>query len=513
MADNRQQDVGLEIRQAAQADLPRIMDVYAHARAFMAEHGNPHQWGDTGWPPEGLVRRDVEQGKCYVCMAAGRIVGTFFYDAGPDVEPTYRTIERGQWLDGSPYGVVHRIASDGSAHGVGAACVDWAFARCGHLRMDTHPDNVVMQGLLGKLGFVRCGIVHVPEDPNPRIAYEKLPGGTDAPTTVIIDTDPGVDDAVALMLAASHPEALDVRLITSVGGNVSLDKTTRNCRIVEDFLHWDIPIARGTSATEAVPAEHVHGKEGLGVGDPWTYAQEWTPDKPGRSLLVETPALAAQAEVLRSSSVPVTIVALGPLTNVALLLRAYPELHDRIGRIVLMGGAIGRGNEAPYTEFNVGCDPDAAACVLSSGVPVVMLPVEVADAVALKPSTLKLLASLNPVGEAIATLMAGPEPSRPDQATKAMYDPTTIAYLVRPGLFSASRHRVEVELNGTFTRGATVIYDNPAGIDGSPEEPSDGITVCTDVLSRDEGSGEGDFAGFARWLFESVHFWDGRAVG
>lgn len=164
----------LDVRLAKPSDLPRIMEIYAHARTFMAEHGNPRQWGATGWPPQELIHQDISQGKCHVCLSEGRIVGTFFYDFGKDADPAYLHIEQGQWLDESPYGVVHRIASDGSVHGVGTACIGWAFARCRHLRMDTHPDNTVMQGLLAKQGFVRCGIIHVPEDDDPRLAYEKL---------------------------------------------------------------------------------------------------------------------------------------------------------------------------------------------------------------------------------------------------------------------------------------------------------------------------------------------------
>ena len=151
-----------------------MMDVYAAARAFMAAHGNPNQWGPTNWPPEELIRRDIADGNSYVCLDGdGRIVGTFFFVQGKDVEPTYREITDGRWRDESPYGVVHRLASDGSARGVGAFCLEWAFSRCGHLRIDTHGDNVVMQNLVRKLGFVRCGTIHVVEDDYPRFAYEK----------------------------------------------------------------------------------------------------------------------------------------------------------------------------------------------------------------------------------------------------------------------------------------------------------------------------------------------------
>ena len=163
----------MHIRKATEPDLSRIMEIYAIARVFMAEHGNPDQWGPTNWPPEPLVRNDIAQGKSFVCELDGRIVGVFFFDYGKDIEPAYACIEGGSWLDDGPYGVVHRIASDGSAKGVGSTCIDWAFRQCGHLRIDTHGDNAVMQGLLEKLGFVHCGTIYVEEDDNPRLAFEK----------------------------------------------------------------------------------------------------------------------------------------------------------------------------------------------------------------------------------------------------------------------------------------------------------------------------------------------------
>jgi L-amino acid N-acyltransferase YncA len=164
----------MRIRKSTGQDLARIMEIYAHARAFMAGHGNPRQWGATNWPPEALIRQDIRDCRSYVCENDdGRIVGTFFFIFGKDIEPTYRAIENGAWLDDSPYGVVHRIASDGSEKGTGSFCLRWALAQCGHLRIDTHGDNAVMQGLLRKLGFVRCGTIHVAEDSDPRLAFEK----------------------------------------------------------------------------------------------------------------------------------------------------------------------------------------------------------------------------------------------------------------------------------------------------------------------------------------------------
>ena len=165
----------MKIRKSTEKDFERIMEIYAFARNFMAEHGNPNQWGPTNWPPEDLIHNDIKDGNSYVCVDdADDILGTFFFIHGKDIEPTYRQITDGNWLDDSPYGVVHRIASSGTVKGVGKFCVDWAFEQCGHLRIDTHGDNVVMQNMLTGLGFIHCGTIYVVEDDYPRFAYEKV---------------------------------------------------------------------------------------------------------------------------------------------------------------------------------------------------------------------------------------------------------------------------------------------------------------------------------------------------
>lgn len=161
------------IRRAEECDFSRIMEIYAYARSYMASHGNPNQWGPTNWPPEDLIHEDIRLGCSYVCEHEGRVIGVFYFNQGHDIEPTYRAIEDGEWLGGGDYGVVHRIAGDGSVKGVGAFCINWAFGQCGHLRMDTHSDNKIMQNLLEKLGFEKRGIIHVVEDNYPRYAYEK----------------------------------------------------------------------------------------------------------------------------------------------------------------------------------------------------------------------------------------------------------------------------------------------------------------------------------------------------
>lgn len=162
----------ITIRHSVIEDLSQIMEIYGYARSFMAAHGNPNQWGRTNWPPEDLIRSDIVVGKSYVCVLENEIVGTFFYDCGTDIEPTYSEIYDGSWLDASPYGVIHRIAANGIAKGVAHTVIMWARERCPHLRIDTHGDNLVMQNMLAKEGFSYRGIIYVTEDNDPRLAYE-----------------------------------------------------------------------------------------------------------------------------------------------------------------------------------------------------------------------------------------------------------------------------------------------------------------------------------------------------
>lgn len=162
------------IRKSQETDLARMEEIYALARDFMKKNGNPRQWASNSWPPSDLLRKDIASGNSYVCVSDdGRVIGTFYFIFGPDIEPTYRKITEGEWKDDSPYGVIHRLAGDGSEKGIGAFCIDWAYDRCRHLRIDTHTDNKVMQALALRLGFVPCGTIYVVQDNDPRIAYEK----------------------------------------------------------------------------------------------------------------------------------------------------------------------------------------------------------------------------------------------------------------------------------------------------------------------------------------------------
>lgn len=159
----------MEIRKTMMEDLEQVMAIYAHARQFMAEHGNPNQWG-TVKPPREQIVKDIEQGVSYVCEEQGQIAAVFFYKEG--IDPTYVKIYEGAWVNDAPYGVVHRIASAGTVKGAGSFCLNWAFSQCGNLKIDTHHDNVVMQNTLKKNGFQYCGIIYL-ENGDERLAYQK----------------------------------------------------------------------------------------------------------------------------------------------------------------------------------------------------------------------------------------------------------------------------------------------------------------------------------------------------
>lgn len=158
-----------KIRKAREEDLPRILEIYAYARQFMAENGNPNQWGKHH-PAASTLEEDVENGNLYVIEDSAGIHGVFAFLLGAD--PTYHTIYDGAWRSDTPYGTIHRIASDGSG-GILAAALTFTKQIIGHIRMDTHGDNHIMQQALAKSGFSRRGIIYI-ADGTPRIAYDLL---------------------------------------------------------------------------------------------------------------------------------------------------------------------------------------------------------------------------------------------------------------------------------------------------------------------------------------------------
>ena len=159
----------MNIRNATTADLPYILSIYHRARAYMREQGNQAQW-DGGYPQESILREDIDKKQLYVCEKDGNILGVFCYFYGDD--PTYLRIYEGSWLNGEPYGVLHRIAVDSKGTGVAAFCYDYCLSRCKNLKIDTHRDNYPMQKSLSKNGFSYCGIIYL-ESGDERLAYQK----------------------------------------------------------------------------------------------------------------------------------------------------------------------------------------------------------------------------------------------------------------------------------------------------------------------------------------------------
>jgi len=157
------------IQKATLSQLLQIMDIYACARHFMAETGNPTQWG-TNYPTEEMIRQDIADGKCYVNLKNEQILAVFYFAVEDD--PTYAYID-GAWLNDAPYGVIHRIAVGESGKGVAAECFQFAESLCDNIRIDTHERNIPMQRCLAKHGFTRCGTIYL-EDGDPRIAYQKV---------------------------------------------------------------------------------------------------------------------------------------------------------------------------------------------------------------------------------------------------------------------------------------------------------------------------------------------------
>lgn len=277
---------------------------------------------------------------------------------------------------------------------------------------------------------------------------------TPVPTPIILDCDPGHDDAVAILLAAADPR-LELLAITTVAGNQTLDKCTLNARRVCTLGGIDrVPIAAGADRPLTRPprvAADIHGTSGLDGVD-WP---EPTVD------VVDQSAVELMAELLSGRTEPVTLVPTGPLTNVATLLSTHPELVDRIGRIVLMGGSTGRGNATPYAEFNILVDPEAANLVFESGVPITMIGLNVTHQALVTEAVQRRLTAIGgPVAEACVALMmfyADRYEQRHGMPSPPLHDPVAVAAVIDPDVVRTVSAPVVVETTGTHTAGATVV--------------------------------------------------------
>lgn len=276
------------------------------------------------------------------------------------------------------------------------------------------------------------------------------------PRKIIIDTDPGQDDAAAIMLALGSPE-LQILGITTVAGNVPLSRTSTNARIILEFCaRTDVKVFAGADKPIARPlitAEHVHGKTGLD-GPELHEPQMPLQAQHAVDFIIET--------LRREPEGSVTLCTLGPLTNIAIALQKAPDIAGRVRELVMMGGGFFEGgNITPAAEFNIYVDPEAAAVVFQSGIPIVMMPLDVTH----KVLTLKSrVAKLREIGNRPATALVEMlefferfDVEKYGSDGGPLHDPTVIAYLLKPELFAGRDCNVEVETASPLTVGMTVV--------------------------------------------------------
>ncbi len=276
-----------------------------------------------------------------------------------------------------------------------------------------------------------------------------------SPRPIVIDCDPGADDAIALLLALASPDEFDVVGIGTVAGNVGLDRTSDNARRICDLAgRDDVPVHAGCPGSILRPrsdARHVHGETGLdGVDLP-----------PPASAIADRHAVDFLIETCAARPGDVTLCAMGPLTNVALAMIKDPGIVANVDEIVLMGGAIGAGNVTPSAEFNIYVDPHAAAVVFASGAPLTMIGLDVTHQAIVTPERLDAVRAIDTsVGRAAAGLLDHyhrVDLERHGAAGSPLHDPCVIAYLLQPKLFSGREAFVEIETQSEATMGRTVV--------------------------------------------------------
>jgi len=272
---------------------------------------------------------------------------------------------------------------------------------------------------------------------------------------IIIDTDPGQDDAVAILLALASPE-LDVLGITCVAGNVPLPLTSRNARMICELAgRTDMKVFAGCErplTRHLITAEHVHGKSGL---DGTELPEPVMPMAEGHAVDFLIDTLRAQTPG------SVTLCALGPLTNLATAFQRAPDIASRVSEVVLMGGAYFQvGNVTPAAEFNIHVDPEAAEIVFKSGVPLVVIPLDATHKALTTRARVEAFRALGtPVGHAVAgwtDFFERFDMAKYGSEGAPLHDPCTVAYLLQPDLFSGRHINVEIETRGEFTAGMTV---------------------------------------------------------
>ncbi len=295
---------------------------------------------------------------------------------------------------------------------------------------------------------------------------------------IIMDTDPGIDDAAALAMALNNPE-IDLKLITAVAGNVTVDKTTANALKIVHFFKKDVPVAAGAAQPLIKPFEdaaRIHGESGMpgyDFGD--DYGQP-----------IAKPAVEALHDAIMAED-EITLVPTGSYTNIALLLAEYPEVKSHIKQIVAMGGSISGGNMTSVAEFNVFTDPDAASIMYQSGIPIVTVGLDVTLKALLTPATQAKLLSLGETGKMLHGLITHYNDGDNEQG-HPMHDVNTIFYLLHPEAFTTKDLWVDIQTSGPAI-GAMV-----ADVRGAYHDGQTNAKVCVDI----------DAEQFNQWFIEQV---------
>ncbi|WP_353989753.1 ribonucleoside hydrolase RihC [Pediococcus argentinicus] len=297
-------------------------------------------------------------------------------------------------------------------------------------------------------------------------------------TKIILDSDPGIDDAAAISVALNNPE-FDVQLISTVAGNVMVDKTTKNALKLVRFFNKDVPVAGGAEQPLIKPFEdaaRVHGESGMPGYD---FGPEPT-DIPRNNAVEEL------YRVIMAAEEPITLVPTGSYTNIALLFKQHPEVKANIKEIVAMGGAIGMGNMTSAAEFNVFTDPHAAEIMYQSGVPIVMVGLDVTMKALLTQETLAKIATLGKSGEMLAAIFRhyyeGHEGGIP------MHDVNTLAYLLHPEFYRTEDYWIDVQTDGP------AIGETVSDIRGAYHDGETNAKVCVDI----------DADAFNQWFIDEV---------
>jgi len=272
------------------------------------------------------------------------------------------------------------------------------------------------------------------------------------PTPILLDCDPGHDDAIALLLALASPE-VELLGVTTVSGNQTLEKTTANALRILEFVGRNVPVAAGADrplVRERYVAAYVHGESGLDGPDL---------PPPQRSPL-DAHAVEFLAEQIDASAAPVTLVPTGPLTNVGLLLARYPDTAARLERIVLMGGAIAEGNVTPAAEFNIWADPEAAHRVFTAGIDVTMIGLDVTHRALLTPEHAERLRTSGRVGGLVADLFDFYHRFHVETYGfhgSPVHDAVAVAHVIRDDLVQTLDRGVVVDCGGELSRGRTYV--------------------------------------------------------